>query len=44
MKKLVKFLKDYANGEDAEAEFDFTWFEGIAIIVVIGLIAFLIWK
>ena len=42
MRKFFKFLQDYANGDDANFEFSFTWWEAGAILLIVGLSIYLI--
>lgn len=44
MNKLIKFLKDYARGDESEVEFFFTWPKFAIFLVIVGLIIYIIWK
>jgi hypothetical protein len=44
IKQLIKFLRNYANGEEAEVDVFVTWWEFAAILIIIGLIIRLLWK
>jgi len=44
MKKLIKFLRDYANSEDAEVEYFFTWPKFIVFLIIAGLVIYILCK
>jgi hypothetical protein len=44
MKKLVEFLRNYANGDDAEVEYFFTWPKFIMFLAIVGIIFYIVIK
>lgn len=48
IKELIEYLKAWISGEETELHIDktwtFRWWEVAAIIVIVGLVIYLIWK